>query len=285
MRILIVILLFSSFFSGNAQHQAVPQAGNKAAQLIVGMIDSIKNIKTIRTNITSIERINNGYFSAASEIKVNVSPRKLYFLNKEKKLEILYVADTHNNKAFVKPHVFPYFTLSLDPRGNIMRKNQHYTVNELGFDFIGRTIALVLSKEKDILIKNLNYVGKHERNGYMCYMVIYETKDFPYYEYVVKHRETLTSIALKLSVNDYMLRTKNNLFNDFGYLKEGSKILVPQMYCKKAVLYLDEKTMLPVSVSIYDDIGLFENYDYSNIKINKPIDEKEFTKNYKDYGF
>ena len=88
MRILIVILLFSSFFSGNAQHQAVPQAGNKAAQLIVGMIDSIKNIKTIRTNITSIERINNGYFSAASEIKVNVSPRKLYFLNKEKKLEI-----------------------------------------------------------------------------------------------------------------------------------------------------------------------------------------------------
>ena len=41
------------------------------------------------------------------------------------------------------------------------------------------------------------------------------------------------------------------------------------MYCKKAVLYLDEKTMLPVSVSIYDDIGLFENYDYTNIKIKE----------------
>lgn len=285
MRTHIAIILFFSFSCGIAQQMSAPLTGNKAAMLIVGMIDSIKNVRTVRTNISSIERINNGYFSASSEIKVNVSPRKLYFVNKEKKLEILYVSDTHNNKALVKPHVFPYFTLALDPRGNIMRKNQHYTVNELGFDFIGRTIALVLSKEKDILIKNLNYVGKHERNGYMCYMIIYETKDFPYFEYVVKHKETLTSIALKLSVNDYMLRTKNNLFNDFGYLKEGSKILVPLMYCKKAILYLDEKTMIPVSVSIYDDVGLFESYDYTNIKINKPIDEKEFTKNYKGYGF
>ncbi len=285
MRTQIAIVFLVSFLYGDAQQLPVSQAGNKAAQLIVSMIDSIKNIKTIRTNIKALERINNSYLSASSEIKVNVNPRKLYFVNKEKKLEILYVADVHNNKALVKPHVFPYFTLSLDPRGNIMRKNQHYTVNELGFDFIGRTIALVLSKEKENLIKSLTYVGMHERNGCMCYMVIYETKDFPYFEYVVKRKETVTSIALKLSVNDYMLRTKNNLFNDFGYLKEGSKILVPQMYCKKAILYLDEKTMLPVSVSIYDDIGLFESYDYTNIKINKPIDEKEFTKNYKDYNF
>ena len=43
--------------------------------------------------------------------------------------------------------------------------------------------------------------------------------------------------------------------------------------------------MIPVSVSIYDDIGLFESYDYTNVKINKPIEEKEFTKGYKGYGF
>lgn len=248
------------------------------------MIDSISNVKTVRTNIKALERINNSYLSASSEIKVNVNPRKLYFVNREKKLEILYVTGAYGNKAVVKPHVFPYLTVNLDPRGNIMRKNQHYTVNELGFDFIGRTIALVLSKEKDFA-KSLTYLGKVEHNGYNCHMVVYETKIFPYYEYTVQRKETATSIAYKLNVNDYMLRSKNNLFNDFGYLKEGSKLQVPAMYCKKAVLYLDEKSMLPVSVSIYDDIGLFESYDYTNIKVNKPIDEKEFTKNYKDYGF
>jgi hypothetical protein len=251
---------------------------------IAEMIDSIRNVKTVQTSIKALERINNAYLSASSEVKVNVSPRKLYFINREKKLEILYVTGSYGNKAVVKPHVFPYLTINLDPRGNIMRKNQHYTVNELGFDFIGRTIALVLSKEKD-LAKSLTYLGKHEHNGYSCHMVVYETKTFPYFEYTVQHKETVTSIAYKQNVNDYMLRSKNNLFNDFGYLKEGSKLQVPYMYCKKAVLYLDEKTMLPVSVSIYDDVGLFESYDYTNIKVNNPIDEKEFTKGYKDYGF
>ncbi len=278
MRTQLFIIFLVSFLYGNAQQ-------NKAVKIIADMIDSIKNVKTLRTNIKSLERINNVYSSAASEIKVNVSPRKLYFHNKEKKLEILYVTGSYNNKAVVKPHVFPYLTLNLDPRGNLMRKNQHYTVHELGFDFIGRTIGLILSKEKENMTKSLTYLGKHERNGYMCHMVIYETKTYPFFEYTVKHKETVTSIAYKQSVNDYMLREKNDLFNDFGYLKEGSKIQIPHMYCKKAVLYLDEKTMLPVSVSIYDDIGLFENYDYTNIKVNKPIDEKEFTKGYKDYGF
>jgi hypothetical protein len=253
--------------------------------MLVEMIDSIKNVKTIRTNIKALERINNVYSSAASDIKLNVNPRKLYFKGREGKLEILYVSGLHGNKAVVKPHVFPYLTLTLDPRGNLMRKNQHYTVNELGFDFIGRTVALILGKDRDNLSKNLTYLGKHEHNGYSCFMIIYETKTFPYVEYTVQRKETVTSIALKQSINDYMLRTKNDLFNDFGYLKEGMKLQVPSMYCKKAIFYLDEKTMLPVSVSIYDEVGLFENYEYTNTKVNRPFDEKEFTKDYKEYGF
>lgn len=285
MRTQALIFFLVSFLSGNAQQQAAPLGQNKAIKLIAEMIDSIKNIKTVRTSIKALERINNVYSTATSEIKVNVNPRKLYFIGRQGKLEILYVTGEHGNKAVVKPHVFPYLTLNLDPRGNLMRKNQHYTIHELGFDFIGRTIALILSKEKENLSKSMTYLGKLEHNGFMCYMLVYETKTFLYNEYIVQRKETVTSIAYKLSVNDYLLRTKNNLFNDFGYLKEGSKIQVPAMYCKKAIFYLDEKTMLPVSVSIYDDIGLFENYEYSNIIINKPFDAKEFTKEFKGYGF
>jgi len=285
LRTQVLIFFLVSFLSGNAQQQAAPLGQNKAIKLIAEMIDSIKSIKTIRTNIKALERINNAYSSASSEIKVNVNPRKLYFKGRQGKLEILYVTGEHGNKAVVKPHVFRYLSLNLDPRGNLMRKNQHYTVNELGFDFIGRTIALILSKEKENLSKSMTYVGKHEHNGFSCYMIVYETKTFLYKEYTVQRKETVTSIAHKLSVNDYMLRSKNDLFNDFGYLKEGSKIQVPEMYCKKAVFYLDEKTLLPVSVSIYDEVGLFENYEYSNIIINKPFDVKEFTKEFKGYGF
>ena len=278
MRKYFLIFFSFSFFLAGAQQ-------NKALVCISQMLDSIRNVKTLRANIRALERINKGFLSASSEIKILTSPRKLYFINREKKLEILYVTGEFGNKAVVKPHVFPYLTLTLDPRSNIMRKNQHYTIHELGFEFIGRTIGLVLSKEKDNMARSLAYLGKHERNGYNCHMVVYETKTFPYYEYTVQKKETVTSIAYKQNVNDYMLRIKNNLHNDFGYLKEGTKIQIPYMYCKKAILYLDENSMLPVSVSIYDDVGLFESYDFSDIRVNKPIDPEEFSKDYKDYGF
>ena len=258
---------------------------NNHFKMVAQMIDSIKTVKTVRFKVSAIERINNKYSLAVSENKIYSHPRKVYFLNPEKKLEILFVTGLNNNKAIVKPHIFPYFTLNLDPTGNLMRRNQHYTINELGFEFAGRTIVLALSKEKENLSKTLNYYGIKDKNGLKCHLFVYECKDFVFTEYTVLPKETLSSIAIKLNLNDYMLRTKNDLFNDFGYLKAGTKIQVPTYYCKKAVFYLDEKTMLPISISIFDEIGLFETYDYSNIILNKPFADNEFSKEFKDYHF
>lgn len=257
----------------------------RPAKIIAEMIDSINHIKTVRFKVKALEKTESGYISSISESKILTSPRQLYFINKEKKLEILYVTGKYDNKAVVKPHVFPYITLMLSPSGNLMRKNQHYTIHELGFDFIGKTIAIAVSKEKENMLKSLSYIGKHEKNGYNCYMVIYESTAFNYFVYTVGKKETVTTIAAKFNVNDYLLRIKNDLFNDFGYVKEGTKLQIPNYYCKRAVLYIDQATMLPVSISIYDDKGLFECYDFSNIILNKPIAPAEFTKDYKDYHF
>lgn len=274
------LILYLFIYSCTIQAQDL-----KAAKFITEMLDSIAHIKTVRFKVKALERIETGYSSAASETKLHTKPRYLYFINREKKLEILYVTGQFDNKALVKPHVFPYMTLQLSPTGNIMRKNQHYSIHELGFDFIGRTIALALSKEKENMLKSLSYIGKHEKNGYNCHMVIYESSAFSFFTYEVGRKESVTSIAAKFNVNDYLLRVKNKLYNDFGYIKEGTKLQIPNFYCKRAVLYIDEKSLIPVSVSIYDDTGLFECYDFYNVIINKPIDPAEFTKNYKDYHF
>jgi hypothetical protein len=268
-------LLFSSFRS-NPDMSPVKLLGQ--------MYDSIKSIKTLRVKIYALERIERKYIAANSEIKLQTSPRRLYFLNPNKKLEILYNEGQLNNRAMVKPHVFPYFTLTLDPTGNVMRKNQHYTINELGFDFIGKSVALTINKDKEGL-KNFIYRGKVSRNGYRCHMIEYENKGYGYSDYTVGEKETASTIAYKLCVNDYLLRYRNDLLNDFGYLKKGSVIKAPTLYCKKAVLFLDEKTLLPVSISLYDDVGIFENYEFTGIEVNKPIKEEEFTKDYKDYHF
>lgn len=246
------------------------------------MYDSIRNVKTLRISISAIERLGTTYASAASEVKLQMNPRRLYFNNKAKKLEILYNHNSNNNKALVKPNHIP--NLNLDPNGNMMRKNQHYTIHELGFDFIGRSIALTLSKDKEGL-KNFVYKGKSKKFNYNCYLLQYENPAYAYVEYTVGAKETASSIAAKLIVNDYLLRYKNELLNDFGYLKKGKKILVPNLYCKKAVIFIDEKLMLPVSVSLYDDIGLFESYEYPSMTINPPFKEEDFGKDNKEYGF
>jgi hypothetical protein len=256
----------------------------KPAKILAHMLDTIKAIKTLRVHINATERANTGFLTAQSEIKLQSAPRRLYFINRQKKLEILYNPSETSNKALVKTHVFPYITMNLDPTGSLMRKNQHYTINELGYEFIGTSMSLTLSKDKEG-INNMKYIGMVSKNGYNCYLLQYENKNYEYTEYTVQAKETASSIAIKLCVNDYLLRDKNNLLNDFGYLKKEKKLLVPTLYCKKAILYIDQKMYLPVSISLYDDKGLFENYDFHNIEINKHIKPEEFSRSYKDYTF
>ena len=256
----------------------------KPARILHQVFDSIKTIKTIRYKVTALERVEKKYLSASSEIKLQTHPRKVYFHNRIKKLEILYNAETLGDKALVKPHVFPYLTLSLDPTGNIMRKNQHYTIHELGFDFLAKSIAFTISKDKDGMA-NFTYKGRYNKTNSSGLLLEYENKSYTYVDYVVQDKETVSILAYKLGVNDYLLRYKNDLLNDFSYIRKGTVLKVPTLYCKKAVLYIDEKLMLPVSISLYDDAGLFESYDFTVLELNKPIAPEEFTRNYRDYHF
>ena len=282
---------FSQHSKKNAKHhllespKEVSREHFKDFKLITDMLDSSKKVSSLRYNMKSVERIETGYVTATTKVKLQVHPRRSYLVNTDNKLEVLYSEGEMNNKALVKPHVFPYFTMSLDPRGNLMRKNQHFTILDIGFDFSAKTIAIALSKEKDQIAKHLTYVGKVEKNKMNCLLLVYENLDFSYYDYTVQHKETVSSISGKFTVNDYMIRCKNKLYDNYGYLKEGSIVKVPTFYCKKAVFYVEEKTMLPISVSIYDEVGLFESYDFFNLEVNKPIPANEFKRDFKGYGF
>jgi outer membrane lipoprotein-sorting protein len=51
------------------------------------------------------------------------------------------------------------------------------------------------------------------------------------------------------------------------------------------LLLVDKEYMLPVNNKVFDDKGLFETYEYFDLKVNPPIAPEEFTKTYKDYNF
>jgi len=279
MRIVLSLLIGTLFGSFGLP----PEPHLTPVRILHNMYDSIRNIKTVRQKVSAIERIETKFSTSKSEIKVQVQPRKLYYLNRSKQLEILYNSEV-SDKALVKVNTFPYMTVNLDPAGNIMRKNQHYTIHELGYDFIGKSIALTIKKDKDGL-HNFIYRGKVAKNGYHCYLIEYENKNYGYVDYVVGEKETASLIAYKLCVNDYLLRYRNDLLNDFGFLKRGRILKVPNLYCKKAILFIEEKMMLPVAISLYDNIGLIESYEYTNIELNRPFKPGEFDKDYREYDF
>ncbi|MCX7729054.1 MAG: DUF1571 domain-containing protein [Bacteroidia bacterium] len=281
--LLISIIAFNAY-----KFSSVPFSKNEnisAIQILHTMVDSIENIKTLKIKLVALERFQNKYLKSTSHFKISYYPqKKLYFINPEKKLEILYIEEKNDNKALVKHPSLPV-SIFLDPNGALMKKNQHYTIHELGFQYIANTIQVALSKEKEKYLNHLHYLGINEKNNQQCYTLMYESSNFDFYPYVIQSKETVVSISRKFNINEYIIRDNNNLYYEFGFLKKGSTILLPQMYCKKAFIYIDTKTFLPVSINLYDQKGLLESYDYFEVQKNIPIKEEEFSKHYKDYNF
>ncbi len=281
----VFVFIYSIISAYQKKSISLNNKNTSPVEILNRMLDSIENIRTIKIKLVALERFQNKYLKATSHFKISYYPsKKLYFINPEKKIEILYIQDKNNNKAIVKHPSLP-FSIYLDPLGSIMKKNQHYTIHELGFEYIANTIQVALSKEKGKYFHYLHYLGVIQKNGKLCHTLMYESSNFDYVPYVVGNKETVVSISRKLNINEYIIRDKNNLYYEFGYLKKGTSIQVPKMYCKKAFLYISQDTYLPVSINLYDDKGLLESYDYLDVQKNISFDTSEFTKNYKGYNF
>jgi hypothetical protein len=254
-------------------------------EIIQSMLDSIRNIRTQTCDVKAMERVDGHLLFAESHIKVNVSPRKIYFHNPEKGIEVLWVEGTNKGNASVHSRSVPLVNFDLDPYGSIMRKDQHHTVFELGSPYIGVTIANTIVKAPKDFDKHFAYAGTLTWNNHECYQILISYPEYKYVEYITKKGETVTSISQKMNTSDFKIRYKNDLGSYFGAIKEGKKLLIPVPYSNRAILFIDKKTFIPLNVKVYDEEGLFESYEFYNVKINPGFAANEFSKNYKDYGF
>ncbi len=248
------------------------------------MITAVSEVKTLKYNLKLIERTEKKFNFFGSSVKLNRIPRKLY-LNANG-IEVLYIDGKHSGDALVNPNAFPYINLYLDPYGSLMRQDQHHTINEIGFDYFGSVIEASAKKVGDKFDHFFILDGEETVNNRACYKVIIHNNDFGYVDYTVKKGENLMSIGRKLYVSEYMVLAANKpKVDDYKDVKEGQVIKVPNAYAKNVLLYIDKINFLPIGVRVFDDKGLFEQYDYYNLQLNPKFEEVEFTKDYKDYNF
>lgn len=280
--IYIYIVGITSLFYGNTLLAQKPEL--PAKEIIIKMLKSIHDAERFKYNLKITERGKKGMNHYESAVKLNRNPRKIYLYIKG--IELLWVTGWNNNKAYVKPNSFPYFNLSLDPLGSLMRQDQHHNLNDMGFDYFGSIVGYMAKKVGNNFDEYFKLESKEYYNNRSCYKIIINNKDFAYETYTVVENESITSIARKLHISEYMILEVNPKLNDyFDILKVGQKLKVPNAYAKDVTLYIDQLYFLPIGVKVSDDIGLYEQYDYFFLQVNPKIEDAEFTKTFKGYKF
>ena len=259
------------------------ESGSGNRELIDKIFAAVDDIKTMRFNLQCNERIKGRMTHYESKVKLQISPRKVYLSLKGP--EVLWIQGKNSGDALVNPGAFPYMNLNLDPYGSLMRKDQHHTIHEMGFQYLADILRDGMKRAGDKLDKYFVVVGEEKLNGRNCYKLAISFPDFAWDSYTVKKGEDLNTIARKLRVSEYMVLMNNPKLSWYNDVKEGQVIKVPNAYGKLTILLVDKELLLPVSNKVFDDQGLFETYEYHNLQVNTTIQPEEFTKDYKDYGF
>lgn len=254
-------------------------------QIMEKMFAAIQNLQTARYTLTISERIKGVNHNAISEVKLNANPRKLYIKNPVNGTEILWVQGENKGNAWVYPNGFPYATLNLSPTGDIMRKNQHHTLQDLGFIYIAKIVKNSIFKTSEPFEKVFIYIGEINWEGVDCYKVFANFSDFKYVNYKVEKGETISSVSAEFNCGEYRILEKNTWINDYNQNIEGKTISIPNNYSAKTLVYVNKKNLLPVFLKVYDDQGFYEGYEYRDLRANVPIADEEFRKDYKDYKF
>lgn len=274
---------FFAFISLSFTDPNIKSAPEKVKQVF----EATRHIESLKYELIRSERINGTYTENHYSIKILRRPYKIYLkeLSPNAGIEVLYPHPLDEKKALVNPNGFPWVNLKLDPNGELMRKDQHHTILEGGYDYVISVMEYLFYKHKDGISDLLNDHGIGTLDGQPCDIISMVNPNFTYSSHVVKKGESISSIALKNRLNDYMIYEKNKSVGVFGQIKEGDIIQLPSDYAAKMVLFIDQQRQIPLKLEVYDEKGLFEKYEFKNVEIDPDLSEEEFSEGYTAYNF
>lgn len=246
-----------------------------------------KTIKTITYTMRKIERIKGKSILQESSVKLNINPLKVYLRQSVPKdgIEVLYVSGTNNNHALVNPNGFPWFSVNLDPYGSTMRENQHHTLFNSGYDHVISILEHLYIKYNLQIEAMTKMEGSILWDNHPCWIISLVNPYFKYGSYTAQKGETLLTIASKFKLSEHMIMEKNPSIKSYTESLTGKTILIPNDYSTKMILYVDKVRMIPLMMKVYDNEGLYEQYEYTNVVLNPVIKTEEFESDYKDYHF
>jgi hypothetical protein len=271
------LILWAWLFSGNEKIAA--------SELLARMNQTVSSQQGMFYHFRMEERWFGKMKIAETEIKVMFKPYKVYFkfiISSTPAKEVLYNPELYGDVVVINVgRILPNFKLS--PFNSKLRNQQHYTILSVGF----QTINHILQETKRRLGKDFDNHCKVEDhlmlNNKEVYRLTLVEPVFEYVRYTLKDGETTNSYARKNHICEYLILERNN-YSHYNQVQKNATIWVPNVYCKKCVLYMDKSTYLPMIQEIYDDKGLIEKYIYTNINTEVNYSNKDFSKETEGYG-
>lgn len=267
--ILLLLIVSTNLFSGNTDSLSI---------VLKKMFNEVDNLKSLKFVLRNSERIEGNMLSGEQFVKMSKAPFKCYVLMLKPipGAEVLYAEGKNNNQAIYNPNAFPYFKLNLDTYGSLMRKNNHHTIHEMGFDYIKSILEYIYSKDNTVF----KYDGIKNISGKAYYKITVFIPSFSTESYCFNNDETILSVARRYRLSEYKILELNADIDDYNYGTQGKNIIIPNFYAKKLELYIDKNNYMPVIQNIYDEKGLFEQYSYQKLEINPVFPSTDFNPDY-----
>jgi outer membrane lipoprotein-sorting protein len=276
------LFLFSFLFSTNAFSQ-----NNSLSTIVANMNKAVDNLRTAKFTIYGEEKLKNGtMYISERNVKLNVAPQKVYFytVRPDKGLEVLW-KNAPGEKMIINPGGFPYITLKINPNSSVARKDAHHSIEDMGFKYVVGLVNYYMQNYGEKLRSWATVKDTVQWQNHSCIHLVIDFKEYKPFTYTVKKNETLSTIAKKFHVNDYMILSMNKEPDDLEDVDEGDNIVVPNFYGTRIEFYIDMKTWLPIRQLIYDQKGIYEKYEFTNLIYNPVFKADEFSEDYSEYNF
>lgn len=258
-----------------------------AKTLVHKMIDAIETTPYFQCDFHSEERFVDRNHQNQLQLKVSVKPKKFYLkaIFPNEGAEILYNPKLFKNKVYINPNMFLVPNLKLKPTHSVLLDNQHHLINNIGFDFFKDVVKNAIERADDQFDTVFTVKKTVEWNNTTCYVLVINDPTAGVETYAVQKDENIFDIAFKLKISEYSIIELNEKVDDFWDVKPGMSITVPTSYSPKATIYIDTHNFLPVYQLMEDDKGLFERYEFRNLKIKTNFAENEFDPDFEQYEF
>ena len=248
----------------------LPNDSQKARNVLAGMYQQIFNLKTHSYQLESYERdMDNQTRYARMKIAVmenqplRVSAEMLY---PEKGPFIEYDESKNKDEALLTPKKWlPYVNFHVDIHGSMLRRG-HHAINETSLHFFARLIQHCESHNGHSM--DIQHQGLHTIKGQEYHLIELQNQNYQIQRYQIRSGENLITLGQRLHVSPFKILTLNPGFSDYQDVKAGDIIRIPSAYAKRCQIYVHTDSLLPFRIRVFDELGLFEQYIFTDINLN-----------------